>query len=86
MASEQSGQILVAYTTMYGSTREVADTIAEEIRMRGFAVEVQQAREVRSLEGYAAVVLGTALECLIPFAAEKQGYSYATVRIPGIGR
>lgn len=52
---------LVAYATRYGSTREVADTIADTLRERGLGAEVRPAREVRSLDGYKAVVLGAAL-------------------------
>lgn len=56
-----TGQILVAYSTKYGSTREVAEAIAGTFRAAALPVYVQPAREVRTLEGYRAVVLGTAL-------------------------
>jgi menaquinone-dependent protoporphyrinogen oxidase len=54
-------QILVAYGTRYGSTREVAETVAATLVEQGIDTEVKQAREVRSLDGYDAVVLGTPL-------------------------
>ena len=56
-----TSQILVAYSTKYGSTREVAEAIAESLRAASIPVYVQPAREVRTLEGYRAVVVGTAL-------------------------
>jgi len=54
-------QILVAYGTRYGSTREVAETVAATLEEQGAEVDVRPAREVRSLDGYAAAVLGTPL-------------------------
>ena len=53
--------ILVAYATRYGSTREVAEEVGKRLRDRGRQVEVKPARDVRSLEGYSAVVLGAPL-------------------------
>jgi menaquinone-dependent protoporphyrinogen oxidase len=53
--------VLVAYATRYGSTQEVAEAIAEAMREGGLAVDIRPAREVRSLEGYGAVVLGAPL-------------------------
>lgn len=53
--------VLVAYATKYGSTREVAEAIAARLRTVGSQVDVVSASEVRSLSGYSAVVLGTAL-------------------------
>jgi len=53
--------VLVAYATKYGSTQEVAEVIATTLREYGCEVEVRPAREVRSLQGYNAVVLGAAL-------------------------
>jgi menaquinone-dependent protoporphyrinogen oxidase len=56
-----SSPILVAYATCYGSTREVAETVAKSMREAGFQVEIQPAGGVRALAGYGAVVLGSAL-------------------------
>ena len=53
--------VLVAYATKYGSTREVADAIAAQLSARGVDAVARPAGEVRSLDGYSAVVLGTAL-------------------------
>jgi len=54
-------QVLVAYGTRYGSTREVAEAVAATLRESGLDMEVKAAREVRALDGYAGVVLGTPL-------------------------
>ncbi len=53
-----SDSILVAYATRYGSTQDVAEQIAATLRKCGLKVEVKPAKQVRSLEGYCAVVLG----------------------------
>jgi menaquinone-dependent protoporphyrinogen oxidase len=53
--------VLVAYGTRYGSTREVAETVAATLRDGGVDAEVKPAREVRSVDGYAGVVVGTPL-------------------------
>ena len=55
------GKVLVAYASKYGSTQEVADAIAETLRESGFEVDLQPMRKVRTLAGYAAVVLGAPL-------------------------
>jgi menaquinone-dependent protoporphyrinogen oxidase len=53
--------VLVAFATSYGSTREVAGSVAETLRGCGLSVEVQPAAKVKSLAGYGAVVLGAPL-------------------------
>jgi menaquinone-dependent protoporphyrinogen oxidase len=50
--------VLVTYATRYGSTQEVADAVASALREAGLAVDLQPVKQVRSLEGYGAVVLG----------------------------
>jgi menaquinone-dependent protoporphyrinogen oxidase len=59
-----SVSVLVAYATRHGSTREVAEAVAATLRERQLEVDLRPAREVRSLEGYSAVVLGTAIYML----------------------
>lgn len=49
---------LVAYASKYGSTQQVAEAVAAALRESGLAVDVQPMRKVRSLAGYAVVVLG----------------------------
>jgi menaquinone-dependent protoporphyrinogen oxidase len=53
--------ILVTYASNYGSTQEVAEDIAATLRAQGMAVDVHPIREVKSLTGYSAVVLGAPL-------------------------
>ena len=56
-----STPVLVGYATRYGSTQEVAEAVAATLREGGLAVDIQPAREVRTLAGYSAVVLGAPL-------------------------
>jgi len=56
-----STSVLVGYATRYGSTQEVAETVAATLRECELAVDIQPLREVRTLAGYSAVVLGAPL-------------------------
>jgi menaquinone-dependent protoporphyrinogen oxidase len=56
-----SKSVLVGYATRYGSTHEVADAVAATLRDCGLVVDLQPMREVRTLEGYSALVLGAPL-------------------------
>ena len=51
-------RILVGYATKYGSTQEVAEFIADVLRETGLTTDLRELREVKSLEGYRAVVMG----------------------------
>lgn len=53
--------VLVAYASTYGSTREVAEAVAETLAERGFDAKVVAAADVSSIGGFSAVVLGGAL-------------------------
>jgi menaquinone-dependent protoporphyrinogen oxidase len=53
--------VLVAYSSKRGSTAEIAETLAATLRREGLGVCLEQAEEVRSLEPYDAVVLGSAV-------------------------
>ena len=53
--------ILVTYATRYGSTQEVAETIAATLRTAGLEVDLRPMQDVKTLDGYAAIVLGAAL-------------------------
>ena len=56
-----STSILVGYATRYGSTQEVAESIAATLREGGTAVDCRPLNEVKTLEGYTAVVVGAPL-------------------------
>ncbi len=56
-----SGPILVAYGTKHGSTREVAETIAETLEQHGLEVMLRSAARVADLTGFGGVVLGGAI-------------------------
>jgi menaquinone-dependent protoporphyrinogen oxidase len=53
--------VLVAYASKRGSTAEIAETVAATLRREGLSVCLERADEVRSLEPYDAVVLGSAV-------------------------
>jgi menaquinone-dependent protoporphyrinogen IX oxidase len=56
-----SVSVLVTYATRYGSTQEVAEAVADTLRLHGLVVDVAHMTDVLSLEGYDAVVLGAAI-------------------------
>ncbi len=59
--SKMNQKVLVAYASRAGSTMEVAQVVAQELTNRGYAVDVRLAKQVSSLDGYAAVVVGSAV-------------------------
>lgn len=56
-----TNRILVAYATRAGSTIEVAAAIGEALSQRGFSVDVKPVKEKPSVDGYQAVVVGSAI-------------------------
>lgn len=56
-----SNRILVTYAGRTGSTAEVAKIIGEVLTSRGFAIDLKPVKEKPSIEGYHAVVLGSAI-------------------------
>lgn len=58
---EMSKRILVGYATRTGSTVGVAEAIGKGLAARGFAVDVRPMREQSTVDGYDAVVLGSAI-------------------------
>jgi menaquinone-dependent protoporphyrinogen oxidase len=56
-----SNSVLVTFSTIYGSTQEVAEQIAATLREQGNEVDLQPIKQVRSLDKYRAVVLGAPL-------------------------
>ena len=56
-----SKRVLVGYATGTGSTTGVAEAIGKTLGERGFAVDVRPMKERPPVEGYDAVVLGSAI-------------------------
>lgn len=56
-----SKRILIAYASRAGSTAEIAAALGETLASRGFSVEVKPVKKVSSLDGYQAVILGSAI-------------------------
>lgn len=54
-------KVLVAVASKHGSTREIAQTIAGELRAAGLTVDVHRVDDVEEVAGYDAVVLGSAV-------------------------
>ena len=53
--------ILIAYGTVAGSTKEVAQAISEEMQNAGAQVDVKPVENVKTIDGYDGVVVGTAV-------------------------
>lgn len=53
--------VLVAYATRYGSTQEVAESVAAVLRENGLQASVMPAAKAGKLDGFGAVVLGAPL-------------------------
>jgi len=60
-SAEAHGKVLVAYASKAGSTAEVAAFIARKLADTGLAVDLRRTRSVRSVDGYRAVVVGSAI-------------------------
>jgi menaquinone-dependent protoporphyrinogen oxidase len=56
-----AARVLVAYASKLGSNAEIADAIAVSLREAGHHVTACPTREARSLDGWDAVVLGSAI-------------------------
>ena len=54
-------RVLIAYATRAGSTPEIAAAIGETLSGRGYAVDVKPAKSRPALNGYSAVLLGSAI-------------------------
>jgi menaquinone-dependent protoporphyrinogen oxidase len=53
--------VLVTYASKYGATKEIAEKIAEVLRQEGLSVDVLPVDRVRNINGYGAVILGSAV-------------------------
>jgi menaquinone-dependent protoporphyrinogen oxidase len=58
---EQTMKVLVAVATKHGSTGEIAEAIAGELRAAGLEVDVRPAGSVFEIAGYRAVILGSSV-------------------------
>ena len=56
-----SKQVLIAYGTKYGATKEIAEKIGEVLTGEGLQADVRSAGNVGDLAPYQAVVLGSAV-------------------------
>jgi menaquinone-dependent protoporphyrinogen oxidase len=54
-------RVLVAYASKMGSTKEIAEAIGDRLTERGCQADVRSAETVGSVDGYDAVVLGSAV-------------------------
>ena len=55
-------KLLVAYASAYGSTVEVAAEIGQTLAAAGWQVDVRPVGEVHALDGYQAVLIGSAVQ------------------------
>src|SRR5690606_4497835 len=54
-------RILVAVASKHGSTREIAEAIAQELKSQGLDVDLQPVETVIQVSNYDAVVFGSAI-------------------------
>ncbi len=57
-------KVLVSYASRYGSTQEVAEAIAAELRESNLEADLKPMRKVEDIEEYTAVVLGAPIYML----------------------
>lgn len=55
-------RILTTYATRFGSTKDVAEAIADELRSLDRAVDVRPVQEADGLHGYACALIGSAVQ------------------------
>ena len=56
-----SNRILVIFAGRTGSTAEVANIINEVLASRGYSVDLKSVKEKPSVEGYRAIIMGSAI-------------------------
>ncbi len=52
-------RVLVTAASKHGATSEIADAIADELRSAGLEADTREPHDVRTVEGYDALVLGS---------------------------
>jgi menaquinone-dependent protoporphyrinogen oxidase len=76
--------ILIAVASRHGSTREIADAIAQELRGVGHAVEVRTIEAALTIEGYDAVIIGSAVYMGAWLPAARQFVDRNRLRLAGV--
>lgn len=61
MSRSTTPNILIAFATRHGATHEIAETLKETFVNRGLSAETKPVQDVRSLDGYDAVIIGSAV-------------------------
>jgi menaquinone-dependent protoporphyrinogen oxidase len=59
MIETMTRKILVAYASRYGSTREIAESVARTLEKAGYTVDCMNVMDVDDIAPYAAVVAGS---------------------------
>ena len=54
-------KVLIGFASRHGATEDIARTIAARLELRGLNVEVRNVTDVESVEGFAGVVIGSAV-------------------------
>jgi menaquinone-dependent protoporphyrinogen oxidase len=78
-------KVLIVYASATGSTVEVAEAIGKTLGERGFSVDVRPVKEKPAVDGYQAVIIGSAVQGSkwLPEAAEfVQTHQAALKKIP----
>jgi menaquinone-dependent protoporphyrinogen oxidase len=55
----KTNRVLIGYASRFGSTRDIANRIADAVRKDGSEVEVRSVEEISALDHYDAVVFGS---------------------------
>jgi menaquinone-dependent protoporphyrinogen oxidase len=53
--------VLVSYASRHGATAEIAEKIGLSLREAGFSVDVLPAKQVKKLDAYQAIILGSSV-------------------------
>ena len=54
-------KVLIAFASRHDSTHEIADVLAQEMRVAGHSVRVREVDAVKEIEQYEAAVIGSAI-------------------------